>query len=83
MRNTCSEVGKLAKDKLKRKIQEGVTLRKKEVEQAKLAISKDEAGLSKLKNEEKVLKGLVKQLKGIVFVHVVSSIAFLERKLTG
>lgn len=64
--NTCWKAGEVARDKLKKKIatfQEGVTLRKKEVEQAKLAISKDEAELSKLKSEEKVLKGLVQQLK--------------------
>ena len=60
----------MARDKLKKKIttyKEGVALRNKEVEQAKAAIAKDEAELSKLKNEEKVLKGLVQQLKGIVF----------------
>lgn len=64
--NTCWEAGKAARDKLKKKIatfQEGVTLRSKEVEQGKLAFAKDEAELSKLKNEEKVLKGLVQQLK--------------------
>ncbi|KAK9273448.1 hypothetical protein L1049_018258 [Liquidambar formosana] len=64
--NTCWEAGKVARDKLKKKIstyQEGVTLRTLEVEQAKLAIAKDETELSKLKNEEKILKGLVQQLK--------------------
>ncbi|KAI5596396.1 hypothetical protein POPTR_003G223000v4 [Populus trichocarpa] len=64
--NTCWEAGKVARDKLKKKIatyKEGVALRNKEVEQAKAAIAKDEAELSKLKNEEKVLKGLVQQLK--------------------
>ncbi|KAJ8635151.1 hypothetical protein MRB53_009418 [Persea americana] len=64
--NTCWEAGKVAREKLKKKIatyQEGVTLRKKEVEQAKQAFSKDEADLLKLKNEEKILKGLVQQLK--------------------
>ncbi|XP_058199445.1 glucosidase 2 subunit beta [Rhododendron vialii] len=64
--NTCWEAGKVARDKLKKKIatyQEGVTLRKHEIEQAKLALAKDEAELSKLKNEEKILKGLVQQLK--------------------
>ncbi|KAG5544128.1 hypothetical protein RHGRI_016769 [Rhododendron griersonianum] len=65
--NTCWEAGKVARDKLKKKIatyQEGVTLRKHEIEQAKLALAKDEAELSKLKNEEKILKGLVQQFKG-------------------
>ncbi|KAM7279745.1 hypothetical protein ACFE04_006879 [Oxalis oulophora] len=64
--NTCWEAGKVARDRLNKKIvtyQEGVVLRKQEIEKAKLAIAKDEAELSKLKNEEKILKGLVEQLK--------------------
>ncbi|XP_038700088.1 glucosidase 2 subunit beta-like isoform X2 [Tripterygium wilfordii] len=64
--NTCWEAGKVARGKLKKKISthlEGVALWKQEVEQAKVAIAKDEAELSKLKNEEKILKGLVQQLK--------------------
>ncbi|KAL2940426.1 17.3 kDa class I heat shock protein, partial [Bienertia sinuspersici] len=64
--NTCWEAGKAARDKLEKKIatyQEGVILRRKEIEQSKVAIAKDEAELSKLKNEEKVLQGLVQQLK--------------------
>lgn len=59
----------MARDKLRKKIatyQEGVTLRKQEVERAKLGLAKDEAELSKLKDEEKILKGLVQQLKGMV-----------------
>lgn len=67
--NTCWEAGKVARDKLKKKIatyQEGVTLRKQDVEQAKLSLAKDEAELLKLKDEEKILKVLVEQLKGIV-----------------
>lgn len=59
----------MARDKLKKKIatyQEGVAVRKQEVEQAKVAMAKDEAELSKLQNEEKILKKLVEQLKGIV-----------------
>lgn len=66
--NTCWEAGKVARDKLRNKIatyKEGVTIRKQEVEQAKLAFAKDEAELTKLKNEEKILKGLVQQLKGV------------------
>lgn len=58
----------MARDKLKKKIatyQEGVTIRKQDIEQAKLSIAKDEAELTKLKNEEKILKKLVQQLKGI------------------
>ncbi|XP_010245478.1 PREDICTED: glucosidase 2 subunit beta-like isoform X2 [Nelumbo nucifera] len=65
--NTCWEAGKVARDKLNKKIatyKEGVIIRKQEVEQAKQAIAKDEAELSKLKNEEKILKDLVQQLKG-------------------
>ncbi|CAN4094920.1 unnamed protein product [Withania somnifera] len=64
--NTCWEVGKVARDKLKKKIatfQEGITVRKKEIEEAKLAIAKEEAEISKLKNEEKILKQRVEQLK--------------------
>lgn len=59
----------MARHKLIKKIatyQEGVVLRKQEVEQAKLGLAKDEAELSKLKGEEKILKGLVQQLKGMV-----------------
>ncbi|KAK4482916.1 hypothetical protein RD792_010089 [Penstemon davidsonii] len=65
-RNTCWEAGKVAREKLMKKIityQEGVTIRKREIEQAKLAITKEEAELLKLKDEEKILKGLVQQLK--------------------
>lgn len=65
--NTCWEAGKVARDKLKKKIatfEEGVKIRKQEVEHAKVAITKDEAELLKLKNEEKILKGLVEQLNG-------------------
>ncbi|CAK7341363.1 unnamed protein product [Dovyalis caffra] len=64
--NSCWEAGKVARDKLKKKIdiyKEGVAIRKKEVKQAKQAIAKDKEELSKLKNEEKSLKGLVKKLK--------------------
>ncbi|KAK8559709.1 hypothetical protein V6N13_016446 [Hibiscus sabdariffa] len=64
--NTCWEAGKVARDRLMKKIRtysEGVTLRKQEIELAKVGIAKDEAELTKLKNEEKILKGLVEQLK--------------------
>ncbi|XP_031100689.1 glucosidase 2 subunit beta-like isoform X1 [Ipomoea triloba] len=64
--NTCWEAGKEARAKLKKKVatyREGVVIRKREVEQAKVAIAKEEAELSKLKNEEKTLKELVEQLK--------------------
>ncbi|KAI4386313.1 hypothetical protein MLD38_004254 [Melastoma candidum] len=64
--NTCWEAGKAARDKLTKRIstfQEGVAMRKHEIERAKLAIAKDEKELSKLKNEERVLKGLVQRLK--------------------
>ncbi|XP_076882917.1 glucosidase 2 subunit beta-like [Bidens hawaiensis] len=64
--NTCWEAGKAARDKLMEKIalfREGVAIRKHEVEQAKVSAAKDEAELSKLKNEEKILKGIVQQLK--------------------
>ncbi|KAG9142965.1 hypothetical protein Leryth_006235 [Lithospermum erythrorhizon] len=64
--NTCWEAGKAARDKLMKKIatyQQGATIRRRDVEQAELAIAKEEAELAKLKNEEKILKGLVEQLK--------------------
>ncbi|KAL4325505.1 hypothetical protein GQ457_11G018330 [Hibiscus cannabinus] len=64
--NTCWEDGKVARDKLVKKIatyKEGATLRKVEIEKAKLAIAKDTAKLTKLKNEEKILKGRVIELK--------------------
>lgn len=64
--NTCWEAGKAAREKLKKKIatyQEGVALRRNEIEKGKLAFAKDEAELSKIKSEEKILKGLVQQLK--------------------
>lgn len=58
----------MARNRLEKKIatyEEGVKLRKQEIEQAKVAIKKDEAELSQLKKEESILKVLVKQLKGI------------------
>ncbi|KAK9153205.1 hypothetical protein Sjap_000685 [Stephania japonica] len=64
--NTCWEAGNVAREKLKKKIatfQEGVSKRKLEIEQAKQAITKDEAELSKLKKEEEILKEVVQQLK--------------------
>ncbi|XP_020552461.1 glucosidase 2 subunit beta isoform X2 [Sesamum indicum] len=64
--NTCWEAGKAARDKLRKKIatyQEGVIIRRQEIERAKLAIVKEEGELSKLKDEEKILKGLVEKLK--------------------
>ncbi|MFQ6657153.1 hypothetical protein Gotur_026956 [Gossypium turneri] len=64
--NACWEAGKVARDRLVKKIntyKEGVTLRIKEIEQAKIAIAKDEADLTKLQNEEKLLKGIVEELK--------------------
>ncbi|KAI3822954.1 hypothetical protein L1987_10556 [Smallanthus sonchifolius] len=65
-KNTCWEAGKVARDKLMEQIalfQEGVAIRKHEIEQAKISAAKDEAELSNLKNEEKILKGIVQQLK--------------------
>lgn len=57
--NTCWEAGKAARDKLRKKIatyKEGVALRRQVVEQAKQAIAKDEAELSKLKSGERILQ---------------------------
>lgn len=65
----------MAREKLKKKIatyQDGIIIRNKEVEKAKLAIAKEEEELSKLKNEEKSLRELVAKLKGtIVFLTII------------
>ncbi|KAH0906603.1 hypothetical protein HID58_038430 [Brassica napus] len=64
--NTCWEAGKAARENLKKKIDtynQGVVIRRKEIEQAKVGLEKDEAELKKLKIEQKILKGLVQQLK--------------------
>lgn len=55
---------------MKKKIatfKDGVAIRNQEVEKAKQAFAKDEAELAKLKNEEKILNGLVEKLKGALF----------------
>lgn len=67
--NTCWEAGKAAREKLKKKIEtytQGLVIRRKEIEQAKVGLEKDEAELKKLKSDEKILKGLVQQLKGFL-----------------
>lgn len=77
--NTCWKAGKVARDKLKKKIatyQEGVAIRKQEVEQAKVAMAKDEAELSKLQSDQKTLKRLVEQLRGIFLVALIYDIIF-------
>ncbi|XP_010938146.1 glucosidase 2 subunit beta isoform X2 [Elaeis guineensis] len=64
--NTCWEAGKVAREKLQKKIatfQMGVTVRRQEVEKAKQAFAQDKAELSKLKSEEKILKEHVQKLK--------------------
>ncbi|KAJ0261572.1 Glucosidase 2 subunit beta [Hirschfeldia incana] len=64
--NTCWEAGKAARESLKKKIEtykQGLVVRRKEIEQAKVGLEKDEAELKKLKSEEKILNGLVQQLK--------------------
>ncbi|XVF47543.1 hypothetical protein PTKIN_Ptkin03bG0117400 [Pterospermum kingtungense] len=64
--NTCWDAGKVARDRLLKKIstyREGAKLRNLDIERAKLAIAKDEAELTKLKIEEKNLKALVQELK--------------------
>lgn len=69
-RNTCWEAGKAARERLRKRIstyQDGVTIRKTEVEKAKQAFAKDEAELANLKAEEKILKGLVQKLKGAIY----------------
>ncbi|KAG7538149.1 Glucosidase II beta subunit N-terminal [Arabidopsis suecica] len=64
--NTCWEAGKAARENLKKKIDtynQGLVVRRQEIEQAKVGLEKDAAELKKLKSEEKILKGLVDQLK--------------------
>lgn len=66
---------------MKKKIttyQEGVTIRRKEIEKAKLAIAKDEKELLKLKNEEKILKPLVDKLKGTFSLNFFNSLRHFE-----
>lgn len=68
--NTCWEAGKAARENLKKKIEtynQGLVIRRQEIEQAKVGLEKDAAELKKLKSEEKILKGLVEQLKGLPF----------------
>lgn len=81
----CWEAGKVARDKLKKRIaifQEGVIIRKKEIEQAKLAILKEEAELAKLTKEEKILKDIVEQLKGNIFFCYQSFFFFYSNKIS-
>ncbi|KAK4441069.1 Glucosidase 2 subunit beta [Sesamum alatum] len=69
--NTCWEAGKAAREKLRKKIatyQEGVIIRRQEIERAKVSITKEEGELSKLKDEEKILKGLVEKLIKMISV---------------
>lgn len=47
------------------KFQEGVAMRKHELEQARGALIKDKEELDMLKIEEKSLKGLVEHLRGV------------------
>ncbi|KAK4791123.1 hypothetical protein SAY86_031536 [Trapa natans] len=65
-KNTCWEAGKVARDRLKKKIstfQQGVAIRKHEVEQARRALIKEEEELTMLKNEQKALKKLVERVR--------------------
>ncbi|KAK8651072.1 hypothetical protein V6N13_140687 [Hibiscus sabdariffa] len=67
--NTCNKAGKVAIESLKRKIevyQEGVALRKQEIEQAKRAIVRDKAELSALEKEREAVGKLVSQLTELV-----------------
>ncbi|XP_010451052.1 PREDICTED: glucosidase 2 subunit beta-like isoform X1 [Camelina sativa] len=64
--NTCWEAGKAARENLKKKIEtynQGLVIRRQDIEKAKVGLEKDAAELKKLKSEEKILKGLVEQLK--------------------
>ncbi|XVF06547.1 hypothetical protein REPUB_Repub06bG0058500 [Reevesia pubescens] len=67
--NTCWAAGKVAREKLEKKIEmyhEGVGLREQEIEQAKKAIARDKAQLLGLKNEKDVLEKIVKQLEELL-----------------
>ncbi|PIN02914.1 Protein kinase C substrate, 80 KD protein, heavy chain [Handroanthus impetiginosus] len=67
--NKCWEAGKVAREKLRKKIatyQEGVIIRRQEIERAKVALAKEEGELLKLKDEEKILKALVEKLKALL-----------------
>ncbi|KAH7677549.1 Glucosidase 2 subunit beta protein [Dioscorea alata] len=64
--NTCWEAGRAARENLKKRIatyQEGVRMRKGDVDRARQAFAKDEADLAKLKAEEESLSALVQKLK--------------------
>lgn len=79
--NTCWEAGKVAREKLQNRIetfQNGVTIRKQEIEKAKQAFAKDEEELSKLKSEEKILKELVQKLKGALLSFLVQTISSFD-----
>lgn len=78
--NTCWEAGKAARENLKKKIEtynQGHVVRRQEIEQAKVGLEKDAAELKKLKSEEKILKGLVDQLKGLASFLLMHSWIFL------
>ncbi|GMI84609.1 hypothetical protein HRI_002130100 [Hibiscus trionum] len=67
--NTCIKAGKVAIESFKRKIevyQEGIALRKQEIEQAKRAVARDKAELSGLEKEREVVGKLVNQLDELV-----------------
>ncbi|KAL4342086.1 hypothetical protein GQ457_08G013590 [Hibiscus cannabinus] len=67
--NTCNKAGKVAIESLKRKMevyQEGVALRKQEIEQAKRAIARGKAELSALEKEREAVGKLVSQLTELV-----------------
>ena len=66
--NTCSESGKVWRDKLRKKIstfKAGLEVRNRDIERTKLMIQKDRLEVANLKLEEKKLKDVVKKLGGI------------------
>lgn len=75
--NTCWEAGRAARENLKKRIstyQEGVRIRKGDVDKARQAFAKDEADLAKLKAEEESLSALVQKLKGVTLLMAYSDI---------
>ena len=75
--NTCWEAGKAARENLKKKIttyQEGVRIRRRDVDKGRQAFAKDEADLAILKAEEESLSGLVQKLKGVTLLMAYSDL---------
>lgn len=65
--NTCWEAGKASREKLVKKLaihKEGLSIRRSEIENAKLSRQQHEAKLTSLQKEEKTQSELVRKLTG-------------------